>query len=663
MKKQLVLSYLTAIIVGCSSITESDFSNGGETGSSVAPLPTTHQGDASSDHWITAYLASYAHYVPPDNQGSMPTDAIDWDAFTHLTYFSLTAQPDGSLSGIAYGNTMKPNEVREIVSTGHQNGVPVLICIGGWGNYNGFSQAIRSGSRSNFVNNIINIVREWGFDGVDVNMEPIQSADWNNYITFVNELYNRLQSLQTPMLSKPLMTAAVHWKPDLISRVQDKFDQINIMTYNLSGAWTGWVTWHNSPLNNDNGYKFPGYETTLPSVNKDIDEYMGAGIPAQKLGMGIDFYGYVWSGVSQPKEEWNDNNPPHVEAEVPYSRIMNQYYQPGYYRWDESAQASYLSIEEWGRKQFVSYDDERSIQVKFDLLRQRNLGGVIIWELGGGYRSDQPYGERDNLLQAIKESSGIVGNNKTGSADTTPPSITILSPAEGSRVSGTVTIEAEVSDQNTIDNVAFFVDGGKLGDAQGPSPYRLSWQSAQTRDGEHTLMAMATDAAGNQNASSVKIQVQNQSTDSTSYTIYEESLDNGWINASWNADINLTSTEQKYAGTNSIKIIQSSWGALSLRSGNWGASEDVNTGQYGSLQFAVWPEGQNLNMRIYFQNDENASFQKVALGSLASGQWNRVSVPVSELNPDNIPVNRLNIQETSGQTKTFFIDQMGFTVQ
>jgi chitinase len=32
------------------------------------------------------------------------------------------------------------------------------------------------------------------------------------------------------------------------------------------------------------------------------------------------------------------------------------------------------------------------------------LGGVMIWELGSGYRASQPSGQRDPLLQAVKQS-------------------------------------------------------------------------------------------------------------------------------------------------------------------------------------------------------------------------------------------------------------------
>jgi hypothetical protein len=35
--------------------------------------------------------------------------------------------------------------------------------------------------------------------------------------------------------------------------------------------------------------------------------------------------------------------------------------------------------------------------------RNQGLGGVMIWEIGQGYRATQPSGQRDPLLQAVKQ--------------------------------------------------------------------------------------------------------------------------------------------------------------------------------------------------------------------------------------------------------------------
>lgn len=366
--------------------------------------PDTTTPPETQDIWVSAYLASWNHYAPPGgNWGHISANDIDWDAFTHLIYFAMSARADGSLSSIAAYENISPDRINAIVSAAHKHNKPVLISIGGWGNYNGFSRAITPGSRARFVNNLVSLIKTWGFDGIDLDMEPINSSDVENYKALVRELHAELQKVTTPLGSKPLLTAATSWSPGLFSDLQQYFDQINLMTYDYSGAWEGWVSWHNSSVY-DGGLTFPGTNRPLPSIHGTLQTFINAGIAREKLGVGIDFYGYVWNGyVTDPGQSLTPVAP-RVQDNVPYHTIMNNYYSTGAYRWDDDAQAAYLHIAspDPSRRKFISYDDERSVQAKIDYTRQQKIGGVIIWELGGGYRSDQPAGSRDLLLQTVK---------------------------------------------------------------------------------------------------------------------------------------------------------------------------------------------------------------------------------------------------------------------
>ena len=67
--------------------------------------------------------------------------------------------------------------------------------------------------------------------------------------------------------------------------------------------WPGWVTWFNSPLYNG-GYHLPPYGPLVTSVDGSVSNYLSNGVAPDKLGVGIAFYGYVWtggSGVWQPR--------------------------------------------------------------------------------------------------------------------------------------------------------------------------------------------------------------------------------------------------------------------------------------------------------------------------------------------------------------------------
>jgi GH18 family chitinase len=103
----------------------------------------------------------------------------------------------------------------------------------------------------------------------------------------------------------------------MLASVQAAFDQINIMTYDLSGPYEGWVTWYNSPIY-DGGYTFPSVPTELvPSINGAVSNFVNNGVLPGKLGVGTPFYGYIWTGgpgVTQPRQSWPDTNPPTFSA-------------------------------------------------------------------------------------------------------------------------------------------------------------------------------------------------------------------------------------------------------------------------------------------------------------------------------------------------------------
>jgi parallel beta-helix repeat protein len=89
--------------------------------------------------------------------------------------------------------------------------------------------------------------------------------------------------------------------------------------------------------------------------------------------------------------------------------------------------------------------------------------------------------------------------------DTTPPTVQITSPANGSKVSGTVNVAASASDNVGVAGVQYSLDGSALGAELTASPYSFSWNTSGLAVGNHTLTATARDAAGNRSTSSVTV--------------------------------------------------------------------------------------------------------------------------------------------------------------
>ncbi len=124
-----------------------------------------------------------------------------------------------------------------------------------------------------------------------------------------------------------------------------------------------------------------------------------------------------------------------------------------------------------------------------------------------------------------------------GSPDTTPPTVSIISPGSGSGVFGRINVEATATDNVGITGVQFQLDGSNLGAEDTSGPYVVPWDTRTASSGSHTLTAIARDAAGNQRTSApVTITVSNppvaryeESDPAVSFTPGWTQADSGWF--------------------------------------------------------------------------------------------------------------------------------------
>jgi len=150
-----------------------------------------------------------------------------------------------------------------------------------------------------------------------------------------------------------------------------------------------------------------------------VTNFLKNGVAPAKLGIGIAFYGYLWTGgsgtssicITQPRQSWT--NAPTATAKS-YNNIMTGYYQSNLYHWDVGAQSAYLGITNVvpTKNIFLSYDDQRTCQAKVSYARNHGLGGVMIWELA----QDHTANLTDPLLQAVKQAVATPGQSNLQSS-------------------------------------------------------------------------------------------------------------------------------------------------------------------------------------------------------------------------------------------------------
>ena len=256
------------------------------------------------------------------------------------------------------------------------NRIMPILSVGGWG-ADGFSQAASTDEgRLAFVSDVLTIMQEKGFSGVDIDWEyPGSSAagiksspeDRQNFTLLLQAMRSGLDMLTIEDGKPRRLCVALSGSPYLIANLECEkigkiVDQVNLMTYDMQQPD---VASHHSAL-------YSSHPAAL-SADLCVQAYIKAGIPSDKLMLGAAFYGHQWltrfgSPLYLPATKKNT---------LSYATIIRMIRKtPDAVKYDDQAQAPYFA----DGKVFISYDDERSIAQKGAYAKEHGLMGLFAWE-------------------------------------------------------------------------------------------------------------------------------------------------------------------------------------------------------------------------------------------------------------------------------------------
>lgn len=317
------------------------------------------------------------------NEDLYPPEKVDASALTHLMVFAVQARPDGSLDrGFFHQDAAAGLRMaRTLVKRAHQGGAKALVVIGGSGFHDAFTAALQSPEkRKRLVTELLALVDELGFDGIDVDFEPVLRPDRPGLLAFVQELRAARPAL---VLTFPINWVNVNKLAEdtdpWFAVLAKSLDQVNIMSYEMAFNAEGWTTWHFSALTGE----APNHPS---SVSSSLAAWVKAGIPREKLGMGIGFYGTAWRHIDGPYKKythWSD----YIESDNKMTwRKITELAKVGTYHWDAAAQAGYLTFDPpvFEQCRFISYESEQAIAAKGAWLKANGYGGALIWTLNQG---------------------------------------------------------------------------------------------------------------------------------------------------------------------------------------------------------------------------------------------------------------------------------------
>ncbi|MFP2904014.1 glycosyl hydrolase family 18 protein [Pyxidicoccus sp. 3LFB2] len=395
----------------------------GDSPEALTPWIRPQAGGAPAS-WVMGYWVGYGALVGAD----LPVKEVDLSGITHL---AVGRFKPGIYGWVNPDLDIHPDPVhgrrvaKELSERAHAQGRKALMMLGGDGEHGNFVQATTPESRPIFVNNLLRLMDELGYDGIDVDWEPIDLAaerpanedcrpdeecprpprpdDGERLLALLDDLRAARPDiiLTVPVYPENLNFGISKARAAFMAQLAARVDQLNIMSYSMAYNVTGWESWHSSPLTDHS----PNRPT---SVAGSVGMYLAAGVPPGRLGIGIGFFGQCFRGVNEPRISFAERSGAYVgsgDNKMSFNFIMRDYYQPEAYRWDDRAQASYLTFNLPAGPElcdYVSYEDERSIAAKGRFVRDQGLGGAIIWTLNQGYRSGAPEGQRQPLIQSLK---------------------------------------------------------------------------------------------------------------------------------------------------------------------------------------------------------------------------------------------------------------------
>jgi spore germination protein len=213
-----------------------------------------------------------------------------------------------------------------------------------------------------FLNNIVTTAKKYGFRDIHFDFEFLRPADREAYNRFLRKAKARFNQegwlLSTALAPKKSATQKGAWYEAHDYKAHGEIvDFVVIMTYEW--GYSGGPAMAVSPI----------------GPVRDVLEYAISEMPANKILMGQNLYGYDWTL-------------PFVQGSVakavsPQQAIMLAANNNVPIEYDYEAQAPFFHYTAAdGKRHEVWFEDARSIQAKFDLIKELGLRGMSYWKLG-----------------------------------------------------------------------------------------------------------------------------------------------------------------------------------------------------------------------------------------------------------------------------------------
>lgn len=307
--------------------------------------------------------AEFNAYIEPRGTSVSPTlkEAARSEAplLTYLAPFSFQIQRDGSL---------KAPLLDDFPAIATEEGVTLMMVLTNLEN-DQFSAELgdiilnNQEVQNNLLDNIIITANTLGFKDIHFDLEHLRPEDREAYNTFLSKAADRLHEqgflMSTALVPKTSAAQEGAWYSAHDYKVHGEVaDFVVIMTY----EW---------------GYSAgPPMPVSPYGPVRRVLEYALTEIPADKIMMGQNLYGYDWTLPFEPGKGY-------AKAISPQEAIRTARENKAEIQYDYISRAPYIDYTAPdGAAHKVWFEDGRSIAAKFNLLKELGLRGMSYWKLG-----------------------------------------------------------------------------------------------------------------------------------------------------------------------------------------------------------------------------------------------------------------------------------------
>ncbi|KAH9497248.1 putative chitinase 2 [Dermatophagoides farinae] len=387
----LIICPSLSLSINSSVIYEDDY-DGGESKQNELEVPPRGNTDDNGLKLI-CYYGSWAVYRP--GRGKFPVEEIDPFLCSHIIY---------GFAGLSYDNKIRPldpyNDLKENWGKGAflrftglkkiNKKLKTMIAIGGWneGSVKYSNMASNPESRKTFVNSVMDFLERYDFDGLDFDWEYPGSRggkpeDKRNFVILLRELKQAFEP-KGYILSSAVAAGKHFMDPAYdVPQMSKYLDIINVMCYDYHGSWET-RTGHHAPLygrpNNPDDFQL--------NVNFSINYWLAKGAPRNKIVLGMGTYGRAFTLRKAEDHDVGSTAPQKGQAgpytreggSLGYNEICEMKMKLGdrmKSQWDPY----YMSPFSYWDRQWVGYDNMKSIEIKANYAKAMGLAGGMIWSI------------------------------------------------------------------------------------------------------------------------------------------------------------------------------------------------------------------------------------------------------------------------------------------